>query len=229
VLSSGVLAVIFIVGLLLVGGAAVAGYVATRRRRAEILDLTTEHGWRFAEEEPLLVDRFAGPPFGLGFERRATNVAYGTHDGRDLVCFDYEYKTSNGSGNDRTTTSHRYSVLGLSMRAILPPLSVDPENALERLVGRVTDNDIDMESETFNRAFTVSCPDRKFASDVLHPQMIEYLLAFPRLGWRFDRDCLLVIAEGHRTPGAIEATVEFMDGLTDRIPEFVWHRVRGLG
>ena len=50
-------------------------------------------GWRFEAEQPLLVDRFTGPPFGLGFGRRAYNVLYGSHDGRDLVSFDYEYKT----------------------------------------------------------------------------------------------------------------------------------------
>ena len=61
----------------------------------------------------------------------------------------------------------------------MPPLSVDPENFLDRFVGRLSGNDIDMESEEFNRAFTVSCPDRKFASDVLHPQLMEFLLAAP--------------------------------------------------
>jgi len=163
VLSSGALGVLFLVGLLLVVLAAVAGYLAARRRRQQLLDLTASRGWTFAEEEPRLVDRFTGPPFGLGYDRRATNVAYGTHDGRDLVAFDYEYTIDSGSGKDRTSSAHRFSVLGLSMRAILPPLTVDPENFLERFVGRITDSDIDLESETFNRAFTVSCPDRKFA------------------------------------------------------------------
>ena len=69
----------------------------------------------------------------------------------------------------------------------LPPLSVDPENFLDRFVGRLTDNDIDLESEDFNRAFTVSCPDRKFASDVLHPQMMEFLLEHRQVGWRFEQ------------------------------------------
>ena len=136
-------------------------------------------GWRFEAEQPLLVDRFTGPPFGLGFGRRAYNVLYGSHDGRDLVSFDYEYKTQTTNGKQTTTQVHRFSVLGLSMGIHMPPLSVDPENFLERFVGRLTGNDIDLESEEFNRAFTVSCPDRKFASDVLHPQMMEYLLAAP--------------------------------------------------
>ena len=92
------------------------------------------------------------------------------------MSFDYEYKTQTTNGKQTTTQVHRFSVLGLSMGILMPQLSVDPENFLERFVGRLTGNDIDLESEEFNRAFTVGCPDRKFASDVLHPQMMEFLL-----------------------------------------------------
>jgi hypothetical protein len=229
VLSSGVVGLVFLLGLVLVIAAAVAGYVAASKRRQRFVDLATSRGWTYSAEEPRLVDRFSGPPFGIGFGRRAYNVVYGIHDGRELVSFDYEYKTRSGAGKDRHTTTHRFSVLGLSMRAAMPPLAVDPENVLERFVGRLTDTDIDLESETFNRAFTVSCPDRKFASDVLHPQMMEYLLRYPHLGWRFEGDSMLVVAHGQRSLAAIDATLEFMDGITDRIPEFVWHQVRGEG
>ena len=57
-----------------------------------------------------------------------------------------------------------------------------------RLIGRLTNRDIELESEDFNRAFTVSCPDRKFASDVLHPRMMEFLLQHRALAFRFDQD-----------------------------------------
>ena len=156
-------------------------------------------------------------------------MIFGKRDGRDLVSFDYEYKTQTTNGKQTTTQVHRFSVLGLSMGIFMPPLSVDPENFLERFVGRLTGNDIDLESEEFNRAFTVSCPDRKFASDVLHPQMMEFLLAHPQLGWRFEQDSMLVIARGRRTPAQIDATLAVMDGITDRVPEFVWLRLKGQG
>ena len=104
----------------------------------------------------------------------------------------------------------------------MPPLRVDPENFLDRVVGRLTGNDIDLESEDFNRAFTVSCPDRKFASDVLHPQMMEFLLQHRQVGWRFEQDSMLMVAHGQRTPAQIDATIAVMDGITDRVPEFVW-------
>ena len=111
----------------------------------------------------------------------------------------------------------------------MPALRVDPENFMDRFVGRLTGQDIDLESEEFNRAFTVSSPDRKFASDVLHPRMMEYLLQHRQLGWRFEQDSMLVIALGRRSVAQIDATLAVMDGITDRVPEFVWLRVKGQG
>jgi hypothetical protein len=124
---------------------------------------------------------------------------------------------------------HRFTVVALRMGVEMPPLAVDPEGFLDRLVGRLTGNDIDMESEDFNRAFTVSCPDRRFASDVLHPQMMEFLLHYPQLGWRFEQDSMLVIGEGLRPPAQIAATLDVMDGISNRVPEFVWLKLKGQG
>lgn len=226
--SAAIIGLVAVFALIAVA-AVVYSYQVAKRRREEMAAYAASQGWTYVEEEPALVDRFVGPPFGLGFGRRAYNVLYGNHDGRDLVSFDYTYKTQTSNGKTTTTHTHDFSVLGLSMGVLLPPLSVDPENFLDRFVGRLTGNDIDLESEEFNRTFTVSCPDRKFASDVLHPQMMEYLLQHRQLGWRFERDSLLVVATGRRTPAQINGTLAVMDGITDRVPEFVWVRLKGQG
>jgi hypothetical protein len=226
--ASGV-ALLFAAFLALAVVAVVLSYLSAKKRQEAMQALAAARGWRYEAEQPLLVDRFTGAPFGLGFGRRAYNVVYGTHDGRDLVSFDYTYKTQTSDGKTTTTHTHTFSVLALRMGVVMPPLSVDPENFLDRFVGRITGNDIDLESDDFNRAFTVSCPDRKFASDVLHPQMMEYLLQHPHLGWRFEQDSMLVIATGQRTSEQIDVTIEVMDGITGRIPEFVWLRLRGQG
>lgn len=227
-MAAGVV-LIFAAFLALAVAVVVFSYLAAKKRREAMATYAAGRGWRFEAEQPLLVDRFTGPPFGLGFGRRAFNVLYGSHEGRDLVSFDYEYKTQTTNGKQTTTQVHRFSVLGLSMGIFMPPLSVDPENFLERFVGRLTGNDIDVESEEFNRAFTVGCPDRKFASDVLHPQMMEFLLEHRQVGFRFEQDSMLMVAHGQRTPGQIDATIQVMDGITDRVPEFVWLRLKGQG
>jgi Protein of unknown function (DUF3137) len=220
---------LFAAFLVLAVVAVVFSYLAAKKRREAMQTFAATRGWRFEADQPSLVDRFTGPPFGLGFGRQAYNVLYGTHDGRDLVSFDYTYKTQSSNGKTTTTHTHTFSVLALRMGVAMPPLSVDPENFLDRFVGRITGTDIDLESDDFNRAFTVTCPDRKFASDVLHPQMMEYLLLHRQLGWRFERDSMLVIAGGQRTPPQIDATIEVMDAITERIPEFVWLRLKGQG
>ena len=209
--------------------AVVFSYLAAKKRREELATYAASRGWRYEVEQPLLVDRFTGAPFGAGFGRRAYNVLYGSHDGRDLVSFDYEYKTQTSDGKQTTTHVHRFSVLGLAMGARMPALSVDPENFLDRFVGRIAGTDIDLESEEFNRAFSVRSADRRFASDVLDPRMMEYLLQHRQLGWRFESDSMLVIATGSRTPAEIDATLAVMDGITDRVPEFVWLRLKGQG
>jgi hypothetical protein len=219
-----VLVVLFV---FLVIGLAVLGYVQAKKRREEMAAYALSRGWRYEAYQPLLVDRFQGAPFGIGSDRQATNAVYGQHEGRDFVSFDYQYETTTGSGKDRRTTTHTFSVLALSMGVSLPSLTVDPENFLERFVGRLTNSDIDLELEDFNRAFTVTCADRKFASDVLHPRMMEFLLQHRDVGWRFERDSMLMVASGRRTVPQIDATLTLMDQITDRIPEFVWKQVRG--
>ena len=207
---------------------AILGFVQARRRRSAMAEYAAARGWRFVEDEPLLVDRFTGSPFGEGSGRRAFNVVYGSHDGRDFVSFDYEYRVRSGGQNSSTTT-YELSVLALSLGALMPDLTVDPEGVLDRFVGRLAGSDIDLESEDFNRSFSVSCPDRKFASDVLHPRMMEFLLQHPQLGWRFQGDAMLTVSDGTRNIEDIDATLAVMDAITDLVPEFVWLRVRGQG
>lgn len=202
--------------------AVLAGRGAAERRRV-MAAYAAARGWRYEREQPLLVGRFTGPPFGTGQARQALNVLYGVHDGRDLVVFDYAFTTV---GPDKKKQRHVFSVVAVRTGVHMPPLRVDPEGWLDRVVGHFT-GDIDLESEEFNRAFSVACPDRRFASDVLHPRMMELLLRHRELGWRFERDSVLVVAAGRRTPAQLDAVVAVLDAILDQVPEFVW--LRGLG
>ncbi len=220
-----------LVGLAVLLGIAVLvvylGFRKARDRRQRLAAYAAAKGWRYEREQPLLIDRFSGPPFGIGESRRAYNAVYGTHGGRALVSFDYEYETR--TVDQKQTQTHVFTVLALDMGVLMPPLRVDPEGFLDRVVGGIFGGDIDLESEEFNSAFSVSCPDRRFASDVLHPRMMEHLLRYPQLGWRFEQDSILVVAAGSRDPAQLEATLEVMDGITALVPEFVWLKLRGQG
>jgi hypothetical protein len=220
-----VIIVVLGIGLVIVVG--VFGYLQAKKRREALAAFAASRGWTYIWTESSLVGRFQGSPFGRGDDRRASNVIHGEHDGRPIVAFDYQYETTSGTGKDRKTTTHRFSVLAMSMGVVMPALAVEPEGFVGRMIGRLTNRDIELESEAFNRAFTVTCPDRKFAFDVLHPQMIEMLMQWPDLGWRFERDSMLVIRKGRDSIEEIDAKLVVMDAIIDRIPEFVWREVRG--
>ena len=209
----------------------VVSFVAAKKRREELSLLAAERGWSFAEREDAWVDRFDGAPFGLGHDRRASNVLTGAYDGRPFVAFDYRYSTTETStdaeGHTQThTQTHPFSVLGLDAGASLPNLSVTPEGFLGRMVGRLTNTDIELESEAFNRAFTVRADDRKFATDVLHPRMMEHLLQIPDRGWSLRGGWLLAVRSGRHTVAELDARLHDLDGILDLIPDFVWREAR---
>ncbi len=213
----------FVVALVLVA----VGVIQAKKRRKAMSAYAASRGWRYAAHDRSLVERFSGTPFGNGSGRAASNVIHGEHDGRAMVAFDYQYTTTSGTGKDRSSTTHHWSVLALSLGIPVPALSVEPEGMIGRMIGRLTNTDIEMESEDFNRAFTVRCPSRKFAFDVLHPQMIEMLMQWPELGWRFERDSMLVVRNGSHSIEEVDAKLMVMDAILDKIPEFVWKDVRG--
>lgn len=225
VLFFGVVLVLMVVIL-------VVSYVAAKRRREALSLLAAQRGWSYAESDARWVTAFDGAPFGLGHDRRALNVLTGAYDGRPFVAFDYRYSTTETStdaqGHPQSHTEvHPYSVVALDTGVVLPALSVTPEGFLGRMVGRLTNTDIELESEEFNRAFTVRADDRKFATDVLHPRMMEYLLRIPDRGWRFSDHWLLAVRPGSHSVVEIDGRLTDLDGILDLVPGFVWDRARG--
>ncbi len=220
-----VLLVVGFVGLMVV--LVVFSYLQAKKRREELAAFAASRGWTYAASDQRLVDRFEGAPFGRGDDRRATNVVYGHHADRPFVAFDYQYETTSGTGEDRRTTTHTYSVVCLALGVTVPSLSVSPENVFGRFFGRLTNSDIELELEDFNRAFTVTSTDRKFASDVLHPQMMEMLLQWPDLAWRLERDSILVFRTGRHAIPEIDGKLAVMDQILAAVPEFVWQSLGG--
>lgn len=224
-MSQGVLLLVVVLGLAVVAVVGYFHYQAEKKRRELLLTWATANGWHFAVTDTTLTYRWQDHPFGEGDHRRTGNVVSGRHGPFDFVAFDYSYQThsSDGRGN-RTTTTHRFAVCAVDLPAFLPRLQVSPENLLTRLGHVVGLSDIDLESESFNRAFRVQCQDGKFASDVLTPRTMEYLLAHPGAGcWRLDGQSLLCWAPNtEHTPASITAQLTTAEAVLRGVPQFVW-------
>ncbi len=223
------LPLLFVGGLILVAVFAYLGHLQAKRRREEMAALAQSRGWTWTARDDRWASAFDGRPFGLGHSRRATNVLQGDHDGRPMVAFDYRYSTtetsSNGKGGTTTRTVHHpFSVITLRTSANFPNLEVGPEGFFTRMFDSVTGQDIDFEWEQFNRDFRVRCPDRKFASDVVHQQMMEFLVPHRDTAWALRGGTLIVARAGQHSIAQLDATLAFADGVVDRIPDFVWQQ-----
>ncbi|MBZ5736236.1 DUF3137 domain-containing protein [Nocardioides sp. TRM66260-LWL] len=217
----------FVGALALIALVAWLSYRAEQRHRAALTAFATARGWSLADSDPSLVHRFSGEPFGRGFGRRTRHVLRGTHAGRPFVVFDYVHKTRDGSGENARTVTHRHCLTVIELGVRTPGLVVDPENVLERFAGRLLNTDIELESEEFNRAFRVNSRDRRFASAVLHPRMMEHLLHLRDLGWRIEDDAMILVERGSYEVDGVETRLAMLASVLDLVPDFVWDDLRG--
>ena len=111
----------------------------------------------------------------------------------------------------------------LQLPAYLPRLQVTPENILTRIGNALGLDDIELESEDFNRKFRVHADDPKFASDVLSPRTMQALLAQPAVSWRFEGSDIVGWEEGKLSPTRALALASTLNLVVDGIPSFVWH------
>ncbi len=196
-------------------------------RRAGFDGYAGHREWEYRAADPSLVSRFSGSPFGLGYGQSATNVVLGRHDGRPFVAFDYQYVTSDGFGDNRSTHRYDYSIVAMNLGLRTPGLAVGPTGTFGKLVNAVTGRDIQIGNPAFDQLFTVTSPVPRFAMDVLQPDVVQVLMHHPDLAWRFEGDSMLVIRSGQHSPQEIETKLHFMDAVLDRIPEQVRARLRG--
>jgi hypothetical protein len=198
------LAFLLIAGFIaLIGFVAYLSWKAEQRRRQELADLAAELGLRFDPgKDSDHDDEYA--QFEI-FRRGHSRVAMNTLDGAlDLFdqrcqvrCGDFRYKVTTSNGKTTTTTTYNFSYLIVHPPWDTPPLLIRPEGLFDKIKGAFGFDDIDFESVEFSRKFYVKSSDKRFAYDVLHPRMMEFLLAQnpPMLD---IEDGALCLSDGHR-------------------------------
>jgi hypothetical protein len=215
---------LFVLGLAAVIAIGVVSYRLEKKRRERLLQWCLNRGWSYVDEDPSLVDRWSGAPFGQGDHRRARSVITGTEKGRPFTAFEYSYQThTTDSKGNRSSTTHRFGVCAVGLPAYLPTLQVTREDVFRRMAGAIgLSRDLELESEDFNRTFVVSARDPKFASDVLTPRTMQYLLTVPDVQWRIEGTAVLSWDTGRMQPEQIVVTTAVLDRVLDGVPAFVW-------
>lgn len=142
-----------------------------RRRRVRFTAFAKEHGLEYSTEDPfgLVDERFR--IFRRGEERRCSNVLSGEWKGLSLRYADYEYWLR----GRRANTAYRSIVL-FDLPIDAPSMSIRRENILTRAADAAGVEDIDFESEEFNREYRISSKDPRFARALVDARMMRWLL-----------------------------------------------------
>ena len=209
------------VGLVVVtaAGVLVAALVLTvltrpRHGRAE-KRWAAERGWLVLGGDEALAQRMLGM-FGVGSGCRVSHLVAGPFDGRPAMSFEYW----EGGG----TTSVECHVVAVSLPVRLPALRLSPEAMTDRVVEAVGGQDIAFESDEFNRAWRVRSDDAEFAHDVLHPRVMERLMAGDAQGlsvWVVGTE-ILCWMPGATHLAAVDERLAVLTAVVDAIPRFVW-------
>ena len=185
---------------------------------AELTDIASRYGMSVLSESqavrlPVIDGQWQSEP------KRAAGVR-GPVRGRDTWVAEYGWPMRDRLG---VTAGWYYRVhagreLGFTAPARLTVRPQNPDDIHARLLG-----DITTESSEFNAAFIFTCPDRRFASDLMHPRLMAWLIdECPRFTFVLEGGLLLCIPPMQElqptwTPRWLAALV----GFTDHVPPFV--------
>jgi hypothetical protein len=214
--------------------AAIGGYYAWKKeqqRREGLLALAQELGWRFdpCKDRSHDLEYAHFEIFRRGHSRCAMNTLSGDIEikGRSYAAKmgDFKYKVTSGSGKNRRTRTYRFSYLILHMPfPDMPALIIRREGLFDRVAGFFGYGSISFESAEFNKRFYINGDDKKFAYDVIHPRMMEFLMATnpPTIDIENGRLC---VSDGRTrwSPEQFRGHIEWVKQFFEHWPAHVKH------
>ena len=208
-------------------GGIIFSFIAAKKRREAMAGLATRLGLRFTPTNDYdLAERYEFlDALATGSNRYAYNVISGNHQGNEVLIFDYHYETySTDSKGNRTTHHHYFSFFILRLPQRFPELRITREGLFSKIAQAFGYKDINFESAEFSRAFCVRSPDKKFAYDVCHPRMMEYLLANRDLSIEVEADSLALAFGKCLDVQEIEFNLERLVHIRSQFPEYLFNQ-----
>lgn len=231
------LAILAGIGVLaLVIWAAIRAHKANEERIRQIAAWAASRGFSFSRgRDNGLHSRYHFiSHFDQGSNRYCQHIVRGTMDitaakregtgiplGVNIAIFDFHFETYSTDSKGNRTTHHHWSshcVIELPVRFRFE-LKIRPENFLDKIGGFVGFSDINFESDRFSRQYHVVATDRKFAYDVFHPLMMEYLLALGHVRMELDGSVLARTSPSLlKQPADYEVFLLSSTGIVEHLP-----------
>jgi hypothetical protein len=218
----------FVVFVAIVIAAVIYASIAARKRREELFALAVRLGLGFRQEN----DRTLAARFGFldklaqGSNRYAFNVLSGDYRGHEVLVFDYHYETHSTDSKGRRQTQHHYfSFFILMLPMSFPELRITREGIFSKIAQAFGYDDIDFESAEFSRCFCVRSKDKRFAYDICHAQMMEYLLANRDLSIEIEANALALAFDSRLSAPQIEFNLQRLLDIRSRLPDYLFASV----
>ena len=209
----------FVFILVAIVGLLFAAWQAHKRRQMWE-QVASQYGLRYNARDPFnILDTYDFALFHQGHSRKVYNCLYGNYQDLPVKLFDYKYNT--GSGKSETT--HHLSAVLAEVNIYCPYLFIRPENFMDRVSEFLGFDDIDFDYEQFNRSFHVKGEDKKFAYDICHSGMMEFLLAHNSTSWELRGRNLLLYSRkmGGFDPEEVAICLKAMCGFIERVPQYL--------
>lgn len=223
-----------VVVVLAVAGIAILAWRWNSQRKQSAANLAAlqwlaqQRNWTYKRSDAGSADRFAGNfPFPLkSFNASSKHLITGMHRGRPFSAFEYTTHAGPVGMRRRSDITHKrwtpYWIIAVALPAHRPQLAVEGRNSAANAdVGAR----IQTGHEQFDSAFIVSTDHDQFARDVLHPQLLQWLLAHPiahQIAFRFERNELVAWQPGKLDARKLEPVLNMLCDSLDQVPAAVW-------
>lgn len=218
-----VLGIVLFIALIV--GAVILALRAARQRRDALAALAAKLGLSFAEERDHALAKRLNflDKLNQGSNRYSYNRLSGVWQGHEVMVFEYHYETySHYNKGGRQTHHHYLTIFTLLLPKPFPELLISREGLFSKLAQALGYDDIDFESAEFSRIFCVRSRDKKFAYDVCHPLMMEYLLARQDLAIEIEGNVLALAFDSRLDVPHIEPRLQQLVEIRRLLPDYLF-------
>jgi hypothetical protein len=206
-----VLGVVFVVALAIL--VFVGNNEYNKRRLARYRAVAAANGLEFDPGDPSNITSLDFEFLQRGSSNDATFTMWrpGSYSNR---VFQYRYVT--GSGKNRQVYNHTCALVALPFDAMRTRLR--PEGFATRLLNKVGLDDIELESPTFNDRYRITSADKQFATALLDPSMMGWLLEVPCELDLYLLGSWLLAVDDRRSPEQLPDLLVRSEALVSHMP-----------
>jgi hypothetical protein len=164
---------VFVIAAGFVAGGALVQWQIWQARARSIAAVAAANGWAFGTADTTGCANTPFHVFERGRARKAANVC-SFRDIRSGTLHLFDYRFTEGTG--RSSRTYKHSCALRVAQDWFPLLTIEHESVYGGVLNAIGLEDLQFESEEFNRLFRVTSDDPRFACAVIDARMMAFLL-----------------------------------------------------